>query len=265
MLRFYPVDEHVAFGPMPSGREIVEAAAMFDVIVAVVEEHEFEYDPAWLEGKVRFVHIPVPDYRWPRLGQLLSTARLVAEEAEKGAKVLIHCLGGVGRSATVAAGYLVYRYRVPARRAVEYVRSLRPGAVEHPGQEGVLRAAEAALAAGLEPGVGGVGEEYLRAAGMLAEALASARVAGLHAVGELVRGEGRGAGVLARLRAMGEDLAKVALLDLEEQGPGEYLLRSVLVGYGEVVEAELPALAEEIKRAFPFTAREVVAAEPEYW
>ncbi len=264
MLRFYPVDEHVAFGSMPSGREIVEAAALFDVIVAVVEEHELEYDPAWLEGRARFVHVPVPDYRWPRLGQLLSTVRLVAEEAEKGAKVLIHCLGGIGRSATMAAGYLVYRYRVPARRAVEYVRSLRPGAVEHPGQEGVLRAAEAVLAAGIEPGVGD-GEEYLRVAGMLAEALAAARVAGLHAVGEVLRGVGRGARVLARLRAMGEDLAKVALLDLEERGPGEYLLRPVLVGYGEVVEAELPTLAEELKKAFPFTARKVVAAEPEYW
>jgi protein-tyrosine phosphatase len=163
LTKFYPVDAFVAFSPMPR-RMLLEALKTFDIIVAAVESHELEYDPSLFPDKVVFVHEPVADYTWPRLSQLLRIARLAALAADEGRRVLIHCRGGLGRSATFAAGYLVYRYGISARRAIGYVRSIRPGAVEHPGQEGVLRSLEQVLAAGIhEPGPGV--EEQLRLAG----------------------------------------------------------------------------------------------------
>jgi len=260
LLRLYPVDESIAFAPMPEPHELPKIASMFDVVVAVVESHELAYDPSRLPPGKRFIHEPVPDYHWPRLGQLLRVARLAAEAAEQGRRVLIHCLGGSGRSATMAAGYLVYRYGVPARAAVDYVRRVRPGAIEHPGQEGVVRSLEAVLAASATQGE----EEKLRLTGMLAEALSYSRIAGLHAAVALLtrRRKGRLAETLEKLA---EEARKIALLDVEDDGSGSRLLRMVLVEYSALAEALHGELAEAIAEEFPVTGRGLVAADVEYW
>ncbi|MCQ4342729.1 MAG: dual specificity protein phosphatase family protein, partial [Sulfolobaceae archaeon] len=48
----------------------------------------------------------------------------------KGKGNLIHCVGGIGRTGTVIAGYLMLTESLNAQQAVEEVRKYRPGAVQ---------------------------------------------------------------------------------------------------------------------------------------
>jgi len=255
------VDEMVAFSPEPEPWELRHAAQVFKLLVVAEEEGEMSYslEDARALG-LRVVHEPVPDFRWPSLQQLFKVAELVSSAAEAGERVLIHCRGGVGRSATYAAGYLVYRYRVSARSAVAYVRTLRPGAVEHPGQEAVLRAMEAVLS--LEPpqrsrllALG----DLARLAGMLGEALVHARLLGLHGLGGFLSREAR-----ELLQGLREDSWRLASLDVEEAGAGSYVLRAVAVSYSEAMEKALEELAGELGRKHRLLVRSFELSL-EYW
>ena len=274
MLRFYPVDEWVAFAPMPGRRELLEAVSMFNVIVAVVEDYELSYDPSMLPSSVTFLHVPVPDYTWPSLPQLLDAVRAIEAAVDSRRRVLIHCMGGRGRSATLAAAYLIHRYGVPARFAVEAVRSIRPGAVEHPGQEGVLRALELLLALGEAAGrLDRTLWEAARVFGMLAESLIHSGVAGVHwslqGLRELTAGRARGVAKIAAEIASEGDAQRLALLEADaEAGQGirrRVVLRSVLVGYSESLEKSLEELAYALRRDLGYSVGEVEVAEPSYY
>lgn len=81
-------------------------------------------------------HFPIRDFgapertdeRWPALSQTLH-ARLDAGEA-----VLVHCMGGKGRSGMLALRLLTERGMEP-EAALRLIRQMRPGAVETPEQE----------------------------------------------------------------------------------------------------------------------------------
>jgi protein-tyrosine phosphatase len=81
-------------------------------------------------------HFPIRDFgapesadaRWPALSRILH-ARLDAGEA-----VLLHCMGGKGRSGMLALRLLTERGMQP-EAALQTIRQARPGAVETPAQE----------------------------------------------------------------------------------------------------------------------------------
>lgn len=58
------------------------------------------------------------------------------------ASLTLHCMGGAGRSGTVAARLLMY-FGLPASDAVQRVRAARPGAIETRAQLGQVLAATA--------------------------------------------------------------------------------------------------------------------------
>lgn len=85
---------------------------------------------------MKWWHLPivdggVPDERfdskWPTVGSEIR-ARL-----RRGDKIVIHCMGGLGRTGLVAAQILV-ELGVPVSRAVDTVRTARPGAIENSTQ-----------------------------------------------------------------------------------------------------------------------------------
>lgn len=76
-------------------------------------------------------------------GRVLEAARLAADSVQRGEGVLVHCVGGTGRTGTVLACALRYLGR-SAEEAIEAVQAHRPGWPESPWQEEVVR--------GLEPG-----------------------------------------------------------------------------------------------------------------
>ena len=111
------------------------------VLVTLLEEGEMErlglsdlLDRASRSG-FECLWFPIPDGTAP--ANLEETALLVARMLERlaaGRTVIVHCLGGVGRSGTIAACALVGAGRDP-RGALELVRAGRAAAATAPGQE----------------------------------------------------------------------------------------------------------------------------------
>jgi len=115
-------------------------------VVTLIEEHEFNlFQVRRLPDEVRargmaWVHLPIidcsaPDKRFleawreegPRLHQRLAA----------GENVLIHCMGGLGRTGTVAAQLLI-ETGIDAMEAIRRVRAARPYSIESRGQEEYL-------------------------------------------------------------------------------------------------------------------------------
>ena len=112
-------------------------------LVTLVEERELELLAVtglgrqvasrhmdWFHLPVRDVSVPGEAFEraWDGVGAHLR-ARL-----RSGGKVLVHCRGGLGRAGTIAARLLVELGEEPAR-AIERVRTARPGAIETREQE----------------------------------------------------------------------------------------------------------------------------------
>ena len=81
-------------------------------------------------------NIPVKDFRPPTLHQLEQFVGLI-ETLPPGAKTVVHCEGGTGRTGTFAAAYWVAK-GLRASEAIARVRKARPQAIETPEQEAVL-------------------------------------------------------------------------------------------------------------------------------
>jgi atypical dual specificity phosphatase len=85
------------------------------------------------------VHLPVADFTAPTEEQLRRGVNVIDEAIRGGTKVAVHCGGGLGRTGTLVACYLVTQGR-SAEDAIAEVRRLRPGSVETPAQEAAVRA-----------------------------------------------------------------------------------------------------------------------------
>jgi protein-tyrosine phosphatase len=113
------------------------------VVITLLENHEFaEVGVSALPDSVRalgiaWLHLSIPDrhapgdifkHAWPTVSPDLH-ARL-----DRGEKLLIHCMGGIGRTGTVAALLLIER-GIPCGEAISLVRGARHGAIETQEQE----------------------------------------------------------------------------------------------------------------------------------
>lgn len=138
------IDDKVAFSRMPTERELDEVAQDFDAVVVLVEEYELPYSlEEWKERGVEVLHSPIKDFTAPSVEQPpLEVLRWVEGQVEAGKKVLIHCMGGLGRSGTVATAWLMYSKGLSLREALMEVRKKRPGAVETWEQMEVLKELE---------------------------------------------------------------------------------------------------------------------------
>ena len=88
-----------------------------------------------------WIHLPIVDGRAPDSEWLRDWAerdcRELTQQLAKGDRILIHCLGGRGRTGTVAA-MLMIEAGVRAMLALVQVRAVREGAVETEEQEQFL-------------------------------------------------------------------------------------------------------------------------------
>ncbi|BBE41920.1 protein-tyrosine phosphatase family protein [Conexivisphaera calida] len=102
-------------------------------VVVLPEGHEIADHwgdgPSYFEAlsafDLEFLHEPVPDMGAPTVGQLVEILRWIG-----GAPSLVHCIGGIGRTGTVIASWLIVERGMPAHDALDAVRSLRPGSVQ---------------------------------------------------------------------------------------------------------------------------------------
>jgi atypical dual specificity phosphatase len=85
------------------------------------------------------LHLPVADFTPPSAEQLEAGVEAMREAVDAGEGVAVHCGGGLGRTGTLMACYLVAR-GASAEEAIAQVRRMRPGSIETPAQEAAVRA-----------------------------------------------------------------------------------------------------------------------------
>jgi atypical dual specificity phosphatase len=84
------------------------------------------------------LHLPVRDFTPPTLEQLEHAMAAIEDAIAGGQTVAVHCGGGLGRTGTLLACYLVKRGLGP-EEAIARIRTLRPGSVETPQQEQAVK------------------------------------------------------------------------------------------------------------------------------
>jgi atypical dual specificity phosphatase len=116
----------------------------FSVLVSLLDESEqpprYDVGRATALGFERH-NIPVKDFCPPTVEQLDQFVRLLAG-LPPGAKTVVHCEGGTGRTGTFAAAYWIAK-GLNVCGAIARVRKARPNAVETHKQEAALKDFEA--------------------------------------------------------------------------------------------------------------------------
>ena len=94
---------------------------------------------ALVRQELAYLHLPVPDLKAPLPRQLERALDFVDWQRASGRAVVVHCLMGQGRTATVLAAYLIRGGR-SADESIAELRALCPGAIGSPEQERALHA-----------------------------------------------------------------------------------------------------------------------------
>ena len=121
-----------------------------DIMVSLMEPHEFKAVkvsqlPERASAKLMHYVLPIPDGGTPDATWEATWAKVgpgVRERLQKGGKVLIHCLGGLGRTGTLAARILI-EFGMEPKKAMAAVRKAREGAIENKVQEAYVLAQKA--------------------------------------------------------------------------------------------------------------------------
>ena len=108
----------------------------------LVNLHERPHGSARLERHgLREAHLPVKDFATPSPEQIERGVGAIFDALAAGEAVAVHCGGGLGRTGTVLACYLLASSEdLGPEEAVRRVRTLRPGSVETPAQLAAIRA-----------------------------------------------------------------------------------------------------------------------------
>lgn len=138
----------LGIGPMP-GRSGAYAADVRDLLAwgpdlaltmttgeELVQKGADRLPQDLAESGVDWLHLPIGDYGAPTGDTLAAWPRASARARDvlaAGGKVWVHCMGGCGRSGTVALRLMVEAGE-DATQALDRLRAVRPCAVETPEQ-----------------------------------------------------------------------------------------------------------------------------------
>ncbi len=116
-------------------------------VVCLVESHELrsygvpDLIEAYLAAGFAVLHAAIPDGSAPPPAAMWPILDWLHDQVQSGGRVLVHCLGGLGRAGTVAACYLSGIKGITAIQAIDIVRKHRsPAAIETCGQEELVAA-----------------------------------------------------------------------------------------------------------------------------
>lgn len=140
-VRIVVLDKGFSFGPAPTNAELSRLSKEYTHVVALTYPHEVKYDVNLLRNSgVEVLEVPVPDFRSPPLLDLVFVVEWVLSKISLGGRVYVHCARGYGRSATVAAAYLMRKYGKNWLESVDKVRRLKEGSLESVEQLSMLKA-----------------------------------------------------------------------------------------------------------------------------
>ena len=133
------VDRNVIVGALPFPKDV---QPLFDsgvrAVVNTCEEYAGPVDECERLGIEQF-RMPTTDFTPPRIADIRRAVAFIASKADRGETVYVHCKAGRARSATVAACWLMYRYRISAEEATSRLRQVRPHIIRELENRAVVR------------------------------------------------------------------------------------------------------------------------------
>ena len=121
-------------------RETALAGLAQQGVSVLINLHERAHEPSRLARYgLTEAHLPVADFTPPSPEQLAEGVAAIQQGIAGGKKVAVHCGGGLGRTGTLLACYLVER-GLSSEEAIARVRSVRPGSIETPAQVAAVKA-----------------------------------------------------------------------------------------------------------------------------
>ncbi|BCU70457.1 dual specificity protein phosphatase family protein [Stygiolobus caldivivus] len=127
--------------PIPYTRDEIEEWKRNGVKRVLILPEDWEIEEAWgsvdyyystlNELGLEYLHVRIPDGHPPKMNQFTS----IFNWLRKGKGNLVHCIGGMGRTGTIIASYLVLVEGLDAESAIEEVRRYKPGAIQTYEQE----------------------------------------------------------------------------------------------------------------------------------
>ncbi|MEM0378232.1 MAG: dual specificity protein phosphatase family protein [Thermosphaera sp.] len=137
------IENKLAQGPIPSPSELESLKKVFTTIIILTMPHENPLGGKYIEliegHGFKTIHIPTRESFPPQLFELMKTVLRIEEEINSEGKILVSCKGGLGRSGTVTAAFLVYS-GLEVYQAIKEVRRKIPGSLENKGQVSMVEA-----------------------------------------------------------------------------------------------------------------------------
>lgn len=113
-----------------------------DLLVSLIEEHEFErlHIPKLLdrvnEHAMNVIWFPIRDQSVPTsVTEFHKVVTKINDALRSGQTVIVHCMGGLGRSGLVVAACLVALLKITPEEAITKTRKARAAAIQTPEQE----------------------------------------------------------------------------------------------------------------------------------
>lgn len=108
----------------------IQREGIYHILSLITEQEYVDYGVTDLkseliQNEIQQKQVPILDQRVPSFAQMKEILEWMDEALSKGHKVLIHCVGGLGRSGTVAAAYLIWKHGLDSKSAIQKVRESR--------------------------------------------------------------------------------------------------------------------------------------------
>ncbi|KAJ6561145.1 protein-tyrosine phosphatase-like protein [Mycena vulgaris] len=112
------------------GEEVVRDAESFDAILddKLYLGNLSAAESPQLISRLGITHIlsVCPDYLATDANHFPTTCQFIQEALDDGSRMLVHCVMGISRSATVVCAYLMFSRHLSASQAIQFVRKRRP-------------------------------------------------------------------------------------------------------------------------------------------
>ncbi|MEM3832725.1 MAG: dual specificity protein phosphatase family protein [Thermoprotei archaeon] len=141
------VDKKLAAGSIPENIDDLDKWVEMGIraVMILIEPNEAthlggmsNYLKELEKRRLEFVTIPIPDFTAPTLETCIQAVKWINEKIKEKMPVLVHCKGGLGRTGTIVACYLISQ-GMSDEEAINYVRNKRPGSISMQEQIKALR------------------------------------------------------------------------------------------------------------------------------
>ncbi len=134
------IDDRLYGSARPMSKKEVDSLVREKGVKAILSLTEAPLNKEWLAGLSSYRDIPIKNHAAPTLQELDESVNFILENNQKGFVTVVHCAAGKGRTGTVLAAYLCATQQMSAEKAIETIRSKRPGSVEkNSGQEEAVK------------------------------------------------------------------------------------------------------------------------------